>query len=150
MRKILFLLIFILFQPLVYSDWFLIIPQSGEDDDVKEAVEEVWNPDRGEGENVRSKYNEKAWELSLWWQLASWIMTWDTLIDFSAHLVNFMSQLGLVIWAVMIIYSGYIYASSVFTWNSSQGVEPVKKAIIWILIIIFSYAIMRTVTFMFL
>lgn len=146
MKKLLFLFILWLIHSFSYSDWFLVIPEASEDDDIKEQVQNVWS----EWWEVMKNYRECSDDLSLWWQFASWCMNWDTLIDFAAHLVNFMSQLGLVIWAVMIIYSGYIYASSVFTGNSTKWADPVKKAIIGILIIIFSYSLMRIVTFMFL
>jgi len=50
-------------------------------------------------------------------QLASGIMTWDTLLDYVVYVVRFLSQIGLVIGAVMIVYAGYLYATSIF----SQG-----------------------------
>ena len=47
-------------------------------------------------------------------QLASGIMTRNTLLDYTVYLVRFLSQLGLVIGGLMIIYAGYLYASTIF------------------------------------
>jgi hypothetical protein len=47
----------------------------------------------------------------------------------------------------MVIYAGYIYASSVFSWgNASKGNEAIQNAITGILVIAFSYAIMKLLT----
>ncbi len=128
------------------EEWGFFLMPEADDETVQEASEEVWE----EWWEVRETYGEEAEDLTLWEQLASWIMNWDTLIEFAAYSVHFLSQIWLVIWAWMIIYAGYIYAMWVFTWNASQGWEPVKNAIIWVLVIIFSYAIINILTSMFL
>jgi hypothetical protein len=47
----------------------------------------------------------------------------------------------------MIIYAGYIYASSVFTGKETgAGNKAIKNAIIGVLVIVFSYAIMKLIT----
>jgi TRAP-type C4-dicarboxylate transport system permease small subunit len=55
-----------------------------------------------------------------------------------------------VVGALMIIYAGYIYANAVWTGNATKATDPLKKAIMGIIIIISSYAIMRILTSMFL
>ncbi len=156
-----FYLLFLLFINFFFSFsyWqssYYIIPQAGTwSEDMWEMVRSIWEispAERGEWITVRTKYNESYDEIheDLWAQFATWIMSWDTILNFAAHLVAWMSQIGLIIWAAMIIYSWYIYASSVFTWNATKWADPVKNAIIWILIIIFSYAIIRIITEMFL
>jgi len=47
----------------------------------------------------------------------------------------------------MIIYAGYIYASSVFSGKEAgAGNKAITNAIIGVLVIVFSYAIMKLVT----
>ncbi|NOZ44413.1 MAG: hypothetical protein GXP45_04720 [bacterium] len=47
-------------------------------------------------------------------------MTWDTLLDYVVYLIKFLSQLGLVIGAIMFIYAGYMYATSVMGGDASK------------------------------
>ncbi len=140
----------------VFSQSYHIIPQAISwdiEESRSAAMEHVSEVSKG-GE-VWAQYNEQLWQMeeadnTLWMQFATWIMDWDTILNFAAYLVAWMSWVWLVIWAGMIIYSWYIYASAVFTGNASKWSEPVKNAIIWIVIIIFSYAIIRIITEMFL
>jgi hypothetical protein len=54
---------------------------------------------------------------------------------------------GILIGALMIIYAGYIYASSIFTGKESGwGKTAITNAIIGVLVIAFSYAIMKIIT----
>lgn len=128
---------------------FEIIPKSTNPDKVVDAVDAVgktwWN--------VRDAYNKNAEKLS--WsvgdQLASGIMTRDTLLDYIVYLVRFLSQIGLVIGVIMIIYAGYLYATSIFNPSSmSKGKSALTNAIIGVLVIAFSYAIMKFLTSAFL
>jgi hypothetical protein len=103
------------------------------------------------------EYNSGAvaleWEAGKGWlatQLATGVMTWNTIMNYVVYLVKFLSQIGLVIWAVMMIYSWYIYATWVFTGNATKWNEAIKNAIIWILVIMFSYALIRMLNAMFL
>lgn len=128
---------------------FEIIPASKNPSKVVEAVESVgktwWS--------VRDTYNNKANSLS--WsvgdQLASGIMTRETLLDYIVYLVRFLSQIGLVIGVAMIIYAGYLYATSIFSAsNMSKGKSALTNAIIGVVVIAFSYAIMKILTSAFL
>jgi len=56
-------------------------------------------------------------------QFASGIMTWNTLIQYIVYLVRFLSQLALVIGAVMIVYAGYIYATGIFSSSGDGAAE---------------------------
>mgnify|MGYP003426113770 FL=1 len=47
-------------------------------------------------------------------QLASGIMSRDTLLDYLVYLIRFISQIGILIGAVQIIIAGYKYAVAVF------------------------------------
>ncbi len=128
---------------------FEIIPEAASGGNVTQAVQAVgktWG-------NVWKSYNEQASELSwdLWAQMASGIMTWDTLLDYIVYLVRFLSQIGIFIGVVMIIYAGYLYASSIFNPSGmSKGKSAITNAIIGVLVIAFSYAIMKLLTSAFL
>ncbi|MDR0607400.1 MAG: hypothetical protein LBG52_03420 [Candidatus Peribacteria bacterium] len=41
-------------------------------------------------------------------------MTRNTILQYLVYLVKFISQIGLVIGAGMIIYAGYLYATDIF------------------------------------
>jgi divalent metal cation (Fe/Co/Zn/Cd) transporter len=72
-------------------------------------------------------------------------MTRDTILDYAVLLLRFLSQVGLMIGGIMIVYAGYRYILNVL-----EAAEPdpslIKNAIIGIMVIIFSYAIMRILT----
>ena len=102
-------------------------------------------------DHIRNNYNKIAnwelrWEDKVDEQIASGIMTWDTIIDYGALLLKFLSQVGLLIGGLMIIFAGYTYIMSVFSWTDAPNSWLIKNAIIWVLVIIFSYAIIRIVT----
>lgn len=120
-----------------------IIPELEGDDltQVQEAIDEIgktwWQ--------VMDTYREKAANLTTEQQLASWIMDWDTIVNYLVYVVKFLSQLWLVVWVVFIMYAWYKYMVSVFTgWKTPTS--TIKNAIIWVIIVIFSYAIMRILT----
>lgn len=130
------------------SNDFEIIPKATSQQTVTNAVNTVGS----EGGDVRDNYDQKAKELdNVGDQMASGIMTRDTLLDYIVYLVKFLSQIGLVIGVLMIIYAGYLYASSVFdASNMSKGKSAITNAVIWVLVIAFSYAIMKLLTSAFL
>jgi len=98
------------------------------------------------------KYREKAEKTKndIWAQMSSWIMDWDTIINYIAYLVRFLSQLALVIWAWMIIFAWYKYAMQVYWWKAQDWATAIKDAIIWIIVVTFAYAIIRIVSYAFL
>ncbi|MDR2191129.1 MAG: hypothetical protein LBP53_08450 [Candidatus Peribacteria bacterium] len=95
-------------------------------------------------------YRKEAEKLSLKEQMATGIMNWDTILNYLVYVVKFLSQIGLLIGALMIIYAGYLYASSVFGGKTNTGNSAIKNAIIGVLVISFSYAIMKFFTAVFL
>ncbi|MFA6256145.1 MAG: hypothetical protein WC606_03080 [Candidatus Absconditabacterales bacterium] len=129
---------------------FEIIPKASSGGAVENAVDTVG----ASGGNVRDNYNAQAKilaEKGVGDQIASGIMTRDTLLDYVVYLVRFLSQIGIVIGVVMIIYAGYLYASSIFSAsNMSKGKSAITNAIIGVLVIAFSYAIMKLLTSAFL
>lgn len=125
---------------------FAIIPQAT--GDVGAAVNDVGLV----GGKVRDNYNKQANTLKndLGAQMASGIMTWNTLLDYVVYVVRFLSQIGLLIGAVMIIYAGYMYATEIFGGEPSKGKKAITNAIVGVLVISFSYAIMKILTSAFL
>ena len=128
---------------------FEIIPKASSGGGVANAVKAVgqtWG-------SVRDTYNTQASGMKnkVGDQIASGIMTRDTLLDYIVYLVRFLSQIGIFIGVVMIIYAGYLYASSIFSpSNMSKGKSAITNAIIGVLVIAFSYAIMKLLTSAFL
>ena len=121
---------------------FFIIPEQSSGWQVLDSVRQVgaswWN--------VWDNYNREADRLNgnLGDQFASGIMTRDTLIQYIIYLVRFVSQIALVIGAVMIIYAWYVYAISIFSGgDAAKGNTAIKYAIYGIIVVASSYAIMR-------
>lgn len=146
---------------IVFATWELL--SGDESDDGQDVQLEIlpraeWNMaeinqkiiNNTEGKSVRDIYNkiakdDLAWPDKVDEQIASGVMTWDTIIDYGVLLLKFLSQIWLLIWWLMIVFAGYKYVMSVFSWDAP---DPwlVKNAIIWVLVIIFSYAIIRILT----
>lgn len=126
-------------------DGFNIIPEleSWEVEEIWKNVEEIWkNPWK-----VWDKYNEIAASdnFTTSQQLSSWIMNRDTILNYLTFIIKFLSQLWLLVWTIFIMIAWYKYVVSLFNWWKVPS-ESVKNAIIWIIIVIFSYAIMRILT----
>lgn len=124
-------------------NWFNILPELTDDENnkVEKKIEIIWQS----WWKVMENYNKAAAELTTSEQVASWIMNWDTILNYLKFFVGFLSQLGLVVWTGFIIYAWYKYIISVFNWWKVPT-ETIKNAIIGVIIIIFSYAIMKTLT----
>ena len=124
-------------------DGFNIIPELDEDE-IAEAnghINEVWS----EWWHVWEHYNDIASGSTTSQQLATWIMNRDTIMNYIVFVIQFLSQLWLLVWVIFIMYAWYKYMVSVFeSWKTPSS--TIKNAIIWVLIIIFSYAIMRILT----
>ena len=125
-------------------DGFNIIPELS-DDETKEAnekIDEIWKV----WWHVMEKYRQVASnDFNTSQQLATWVMNRDTLMNYLVFVIKFLSQLWLLVWTIFIIYAWYKYMVSVFeSWKTPSS--TIKNAIIWVLIIIFSYAIMRILT----
>jgi hypothetical protein len=84
-------------------------------------------------------------DLSFSERRAGWILEIDDIMNYMVHIVQFLSQLGLVIWTIFIMYAGYKYMLSAFG-KGGVSSKIIVNAIVWVLIIIFSYAIMRILT----
>ena len=140
----------------VQAQEFHIIPELDKPKQVKADVKSVGDVYKkgSESDSVWDRYKELSngkgsEKRTLGDKLASWIMSWDTLLDYVVYLIRFLSQIGLLIGAVMIIYAGYQYATTIMWGDASKGKTSVKYAIIWVVVIWFSYAIIRVLTNMF-
>ena len=87
-------------------------------------------------------YQKAHADLNFWERLASGILQMDDILNYMTFLVGFLSQLWMVVWVIFIMYAWYKYMLSVFNWGKAPS-STLKNAIIWIIIIIFSYAIMK-------
>jgi hypothetical protein len=81
--------------------------------------------------------------------MATGIMNWDTILDYVVYLVKFLSQLGLLIGACMFIYAGYMYATQIMWGDEGKGKNAMKYAIIWVVVLSFSFALLKILTNMF-
>ena len=122
---------------------YYIIPkiEDKEISEIQEATEEIWKA----WWSVMETYREKAENLTVPQQWNSWIMTRDAIMKYLVFVIKFLSQFWLVVWAGFIMYAGYKYMISVFNSNRTSP-DMVKNAIIWVIIVVFSYAIMKTLT----
>lgn len=124
-------------------EWFNIMPELTEKEieSGNAAVITIWQS----WWEVRKNYNKAASGLSTSQQIATWIMNWDTIMNYLVFIVQFLSQLWLFVGFWFIMYAGYTYMLSVFNWKQAKS-STITNAIIWIAIVIFSYAIMRILT----
>lgn len=129
---------------------FFIIPQAEiNEQNIQDDIQEVWS----QGWHVIDRYNQIASDpdRELGEELASGIMNRDTLLDYVVYLIRFISQLGILIWAIMIIIAGYKYATAIFTGGEpSWANDNIKNAIIGVVVIASSYAFMKILTAAFL
>lgn len=124
-------------------DWINILPEL-EDNDVEiinTKVERIWS----EAWHVWDHYNDEASLLTTEQQIQSWIMNWGTITNYITFVIKFLSQAWIAIWALFIMYAWYKYMISVFQWGQVPK-KTITNAIIWVIIVIFSYAIMKTLT----
>ncbi len=109
--------------------------------EINTKIKEIWST----GWNVWNLYNKNASEMTTSQQISSGIMTRDTIMNYLVFVVQFLSQLWLLVWAWFIMFAWYKYMLSVFNWWKTPS-STIKNAIIWVIIVIFSYAIMRILT----
>ncbi len=124
------------------------LSQSLSEKEIKEVnrrIDFIWSNPWDVNTNIISGSNN----LSFRGKFTSWIINRDFFIEYLIHVVKILSQLWFVAWAIFIIIAGYKYMLSVFNWWKADS-RIVKNAIIWVIIIIFSYAILKFFTAIFL
>ena len=131
-----------------------IIPQTSySKQDTSNIIKNIWDIEKWG--TVLERYSGDAAELEQKWDLGAafetGVFSWNIVISYLVYLLRFISQLGLLIWAVMILYAGYQYATFIFGfWDPSKAKTTINRAIQWVLILVFSFAIWRGLTAMFL
>lgn len=130
-----------------------IIPESQSSNwEIKKIISEIGSITGKD--SVIDNYNKQAIELEKKWDLgtafATGVFSRKTLISYLAYLMKFMSQLGLLIGGIMVLYAGYQYATILFWgWGEGAAKSAIINAVKGILVIIFSYAIFRALVAMF-
>ena len=127
--------------------WYTIVPELTEEEnnEVNKDIEEIWKTAWGVMEEYEA--TAYAWSDNPWKQIASWIMNWDTIIEYLKYVVKFLSEVWMAVGVIFIMYAWYKFMTSVFNWLKPPT-ETLKNAIIWVIIVIFSFAILRTLTSM--
>ena len=78
-------------------------------------------------------------------------MNWNTIFWLLTQVVKFVANAALIVGSMTVIYAGYLYTMSVYTGdNAGKAKTAITTAIKGIVIVIFSYAILRIVIFAFL
>ena len=94
----------------------------------------------------RQKDLVKNGNMSMADQIRSWIMWWDTILDYCAYLARFLGEVALLVGALAIIFLWYKRITKNVFWESPKGLTMV---IIWLLVIIFAYVIIKIIWFAF-
>lgn len=133
-----------------------IIPETTAEQKAQAAedVKAIWNA-TWKGQSAIKTYNEKASEYERKGELSksfqTWIMNWNTLLSYVVYVMRFLSQIGLLIGGIMILYAGYMYATTIFgVWDANKGKTAIKNAIVGIIIVVASYAIWKGLVSLFL
>ena len=158
-KKILIWLFFLSLLSISYAESpandFSIIPESKTwSQNIWDIVNTIWQSWWNVMENYKNiAYWEKNPDGTRKWsqmpdlgdQLASWVMTRDTLLDYVTYIVRFLLQLWLLIWAVVMIYIWYkkITQFRDFKWGD------IKYVIMWIAVLGFAYVIVKMLVNMF-
>lgn len=140
------------------TDTFNVIPESQQDPDkIGQDIDDVSGLGAsGSKGSVRDRYNQKADEYAkskkgpdTGSMFATGIFTRDGILDYVVYAIRFLSQIALIVGAGMIIWSGYKYASASFT-GKDPGTGDIKNAVLGVLVVIFSYAIIKALSAAFL
>ena len=131
---------------------FSIIPEKSSTN-IWQIVENIWASGWSVIENYKNAaYGKKnadwsrAWStMTLWDQLASWVMTRDTLLEYVTYIVRFLLQIWLLIWAIVMIYLWYKKITEFWKFESSW----IKYVVMWVAVLAFAYAIIKMLVSMF-
>ena len=90
-------------------------------------------------------YHKAHEDLSFRERIFWWIIEIDDIMNYMIFVVKFLGQLWILVWMFFIMFAWYKYMLSVFNWWKTPA-STLKNAIIWVIIVIFSYAIMKILT----
>jgi len=94
----------------------------------------------------RQKDLVKNGNMSMADQIRSWIMGWDTILDYCAYLARFLWEVALLVWALAIIFLWYKRITKNVFWEAPKGLTMI---IIWLLVVIFAYVIVKLLWYSF-
>ena len=141
MKKVLkiFIIVFVAGLWLAFADDDISILPGWDTTVAAEKVEQV-----SSGGKVWENYRDivENDNLSLWDKLASGIMDRDTILDYCVYLVKFLWEVALLIWAAAIIFLWYKRITRNVFWEAPKWLTLI---IIWLLIVIFSYVIVKLI-----
>lgn len=129
------------------DDPFVLIPEAESEERVTKVKElQEIKKDKDFWTDFNTAGDDFAWDKDIGSQMASWIITRDTILLLVVRIVKFVSNAALVVGSLMVIYAWYLYVMSAIAWDqTSQANEAIKDAIIGIVVVIFSYAIQKFV-----
>lgn len=129
------------------DDSFVLIPEAKNDWWVQDVQNlQKIKKDKDFWTDYNTAWDNYAWDKDVGSQMASWIITRDTILLLVVRIVKFVSNAALVVGSLMVIYAWYLYVMSAIAWDqTSQANEAIKDAIIGIVVVIFSYAIQKLV-----
>lgn len=154
MKKIIVYIFLLLFWVnfVLANNSFQLIPESNDVEAGKTAIS--WLLNINTDEDFRDKYNAEAKknQNDLGQQIQTWIFSRNSILQIGVYILRFIMQLALVIWAAMIIKSGYTYAlAAMGAQDKPEEVsKPIKNAVIWLFIISISYTIIKLLQMAFL
>ena len=133
----------------------MLIPESENPQDADNMVELLGEIKNKNGNTFWDEYDtyskDLEWEKNIWGQFRSGIMNRNTIFWLLVQVVKFIANAALIVGSLTVIYAGYLYTMSVYTGdNAGKAKTAIATAIKGIVIVIFSYAILRIVIFAFL
>ena len=137
------------------NDPFVLIPESENPQDADNMVELLGEIKNKNGNTFWDEYDtyskDLEWEKNIWGQFRSGIMNRNTIFWLLVQVVKFIANAALIVGSLTVIYAGYLYTMSVYTGDTAgKAKTAIATAIKGIVIVIFSYAILRIVIFAFL
>lgn len=132
---------------------FQLVPESNNKTAGEQAISGLLN--QWSDENFWDKYNAQANanKDDLGQQIQTGIFSRNSVLLIAVYVLRFIMQLAVVIWAGMLIKSGYTYALVAMGGvdKKEQSVsKPIKDALIWLFIISISYTIIKLLQMAFL
>lgn len=94
---------------------------------------------------VMQRQKELAKTLEMPDKIRTWIMDWDTILDYCAYLARFLWEVALLVWALAIIFLWY----KRITKNLFKEKNDLTPIIIWLLVVIFAYVIVKLLWYAF-
>ncbi len=139
---------------------FQIIPEPRENsaEKIQEAINNLnnvystWRSQTGKTD-FWTEYNKWAESLNwdLWAQLKTGMFTWESILNIGVYFIRFLMQIAMVIWAWFIIRWWYQSVMVAFWWGSADNRRKyIKNIFAWVVIIAFSYTIIKLLVMAFL